>query len=151
MSSSLSCEDAFPVKGFTRRSHNAAGGCMNGSLSREVAFHMKGFTWRSHNAASGCMSNSQTFKGQAFTSVAVSEGLHMELLYGCRWLHEQFPDMALLPIRLNRNKGRWSSMKTYTMGAMADSYYEYLLKMWLIKQQKVCLDAHLKTLSLLHL
>ncbi len=28
-------------------------------------------------------------------------------------------------------------MKTYTTGAMADSYYEYLLKMWLLKQQKV--------------
>ena len=35
-------------------------------------------------------------------------------------------------------------MKTYTMGAMADSYYEYLLKMWLIKQQKVCQNAHVK-------
>ena len=45
--------------------------------------------------------------------------------------------MGLLPIRLNRNKGKWSSMKTYTLGAMADSYYEYLLKMWLLKQQKV--------------
>jgi len=28
-------------------------------------------------------------------------------------------------------------MKTYTLGAMADSYYEYLLKMWLLKGQKV--------------
>ena len=45
--------------------------------------------------------------------------------------------MGLLPIRLNRNKGKWSSMKTFTLGAMADSYYEYLLKMWLLKQQKV--------------
>ena len=32
-------------------------------------------------------------------------------------------------------------MRTYTMGANADSYYEYLLKMWLLKQQKVLPSA----------
>lgn len=42
-------------------------------------------------------------------------------------------------MRLNRRKGNFVGMKTYTMGANADSYYEYLLKMWLLKQQKVLL------------
>lgn len=44
-----------------------------------------------------------------------------------------------MPIRLNRRKGNFAGMKTYTVGANADSYYEYLLKMWLLKQQKVLL------------
>ncbi len=38
-------------------------------------------------------------------------------------------------------------MKTYTVGAMGDSYYEYLLKMWLLKQQKVL--SHQKLMSCL--
>ena len=62
----------------------------------------------------------------------------------CRWLNEKFPGQGLLPTRLNRNKGTFTNMKTYTLGAMADSYYEYLLKMWLLKQQKV------GTLHMLH-
>ncbi|KAA6419670.1 MAG: mannosyl-oligosaccharide 1 [Trebouxia sp. A1-2] len=53
-----------------------------------------------------------------------------------RWLNERFPGQGLLPTRLNRNRGTFTNMKTYTMGAMADSYYEYLLKMWLLKGQK---------------
>ncbi|DBB14856.1 TPA: hypothetical protein ACH3X3_004461 [Trebouxia sp. C0006] len=53
-----------------------------------------------------------------------------------RWLHERFPGQGLLPTRLNRNRGTFTGMKTYTLGAMADSYYEYLLKMWLLKGQK---------------
>ncbi|DBB01907.1 TPA: hypothetical protein ACH3X1_000502 [Trebouxia sp. C0004] len=53
-----------------------------------------------------------------------------------RWLNEKFPGQGLLPTRLNRNRGTFTNMKTYTVGAMADSYYEYLLKMWLLKQQK---------------
>lgn len=55
----------------------------------------------------------------------------------CRWLNDKFPGQGLLPTRLNRNKGSFAGMRTYTMGANADSYYEYLLKMWLLKQQKV--------------
>ena len=59
------------------------------------------------------------------------------MLMHCRWLNDMFPGQGLLPTRLNRNKGTFTGMKTYTMGAMADSFYEYLLKMWLLKQQKV--------------
>ena len=55
----------------------------------------------------------------------------------CRWANDKFPGQGLLPTRLNRNKGSFAGMRTYTMGANADSYYEYLLKMWLLKQQKV--------------
>ncbi|KAL3135602.1 hypothetical protein ABBQ38_006083 [Trebouxia sp. C0009 RCD-2024] len=53
-----------------------------------------------------------------------------------RWLNKTFPGQGLMPIRLNRRKGNFAGMKTYTVGANADSYYEYLLKMWLLKQQK---------------
>lgn len=42
-----------------------------------------------------------------------------------------------MPTRLNRNKGSFAGARTYTMGANGDSYYEYLLKMWLLKQKKV--------------
>ena len=31
----------------------------------------------------------------------------------CNWLNEQFPDMGMLPICLNRNKGKWSSTRQY--------------------------------------
>lgn len=55
----------------------------------------------------------------------------------CRWLNNNFPGKGLLPTRLNRNKGSFAGARTYTMGANADSYYEYLLKMWLLKQKKV--------------
>ena len=55
----------------------------------------------------------------------------------CRWLDDKFPGQGLLPTRLNRNRGTFTPMKTYTVGAMADSYYEYLLKMWLFKQPQV--------------
>ena len=66
----------------------------------------------------------------------------------CRWLNDRFPGQGLLPTRLNRHKGTFIGMKTYTMGAMADSYYEYLLKMWLLKQQQVQPSTVCQSMSL---
>ena len=60
----------------------------------------------------------------------------------CRFIHNHLPNTGLVPVRLNRRRGTFSAMKSYTVGAMADSYYEYLLKMWLLKGQQVC-DPHL--------
>ena len=56
----------------------------------------------------------------------------------CRFIHKHLPNTGLIPVRLNRRRGTFSAMKSYTVGAMADSYYEYLLKMWLLKGQQVC-------------
>ena len=65
----------------------------------------------------------------------------MEVLL-CRFIYKHLPNTGLVPVRLNRRRGTFSAMKSYTVGAMADSYYEYLLKMWLLKGQQVC-DLHL--------
>ncbi|PSS18182.1 Mannosyl-oligosaccharide 1,2-alpha-mannosidase [Actinidia chinensis var. chinensis] len=45
-------------------------------------------------------------------------------------LIKTFPDDGLLPIYINPNKGTASS-STITFGAMGDSFYEYLLKVWI--------------------
>ena len=84
---------------------------------------------RPHAAA--CISPS------AATSCGLCNPSPVHNLDMCRWLNNKFPGKGLLPTRLNRNKGSFAGMRTYTMGANADSYYEYLLKMWLLKQQKV--------------
>ena len=39
---------------------------------------------------------------------------------------------GLLPIYLNPTSGRFEGSKTVTLGARGDSYYEYLLKQWLM-------------------
>jgi hypothetical protein len=44
---------------------------------------------------------------------------------------------AMLPVWFNRRQGKISSSNQYTVGAMADSYFEYLLKMWLLHQKQV--------------
>ena len=44
---------------------------------------------------------------------------------------------AMLPIWFNRRQGKISGSNQYTVGAMADSYFEYLLKMWLLHQKQV--------------
>ena len=59
-----------------------------------------------------------------------------------RFIYNHLPSTGLIPVRLNRRRGTFSAMKSYTVGAMADSYYEYLLKMWLLKGQQVC-NPHL--------
>ncbi|GMT29871.1 hypothetical protein PFISCL1PPCAC_21168, partial [Pristionchus fissidentatus] len=45
---------------------------------------------------------------------------------------------GLVPMFLNPHTGRWGNHE-FSMGAMADSYYEYLLKKWLIggKKEKI--------------
>lgn len=43
---------------------------------------------------------------------------------------------GVLPSFIQLASGEWSS-GTLTIGAMGDSYYEYLLKLWLLKQPQV--------------
>ncbi|XP_023000181.1 mannosyl-oligosaccharide 1,2-alpha-mannosidase MNS1-like [Cucurbita maxima] len=45
-------------------------------------------------------------------------------------LNRSFPDDGLLPIYIDQNEGKASS-STITFGAMGDSFYEYLLKVWI--------------------
>ncbi|GAA0167125.1 protein modifying enzyme [Lithospermum erythrorhizon] len=45
-------------------------------------------------------------------------------------LNKTFPDDGLLPIYLNPESGK-TSYSTITFGAMGDSFYEYLLKVWI--------------------
>lgn len=54
---------------------------------------------------------------------------------------------GLVPSMLNRlTLGREDveSYKDFGVGAFADSYYEYLLKMWLAKHKQVCADSSFK-------
>lgn len=45
-------------------------------------------------------------------------------------LNKTFPDDGLLPIYINTDSGTASSRAVITFGAMGDSFYEYLLKVW---------------------
>lgn len=38
---------------------------------------------------------------------------------------------GLVPMFINTNSGHFSHQGVYTLGARADSYYEYLLKQWI--------------------
>ncbi len=44
---------------------------------------------------------------------------------------------AFLPMWFNRFSGKHNPGNTYTLGGMSDSYYEYLLKVWLLGAKKV--------------
>ena len=46
-------------------------------------------------------------------------------------LHSLPKKDGLVPIFINANTGRFRNTATITLGARGDSYYEYLLKMWL--------------------
>jgi hypothetical protein len=46
-------------------------------------------------------------------------------------------DQALLPVWFNRHTGRANPGNTITLGGLADSYFEYLLKAWLIQGKRV--------------
>lgn len=46
-------------------------------------------------------------------------------------LNRSFPADGLLPIYINPESGTLSSYATITFGAMGDSFYEYLLKVWI--------------------
>ena len=43
---------------------------------------------------------------------------------------------GLVPIFINANSGQFRSSATITLGARGDSYYEYLLKVWLLTGKK---------------
>jgi len=45
---------------------------------------------------------------------------------------------AFLPMWFNRFTAQPNPGNTYTLGGMSDSYYEYLLKVWLLKGKQVC-------------
>eukprot|EP00252_Welwitschia_mirabilis_P007295 TRINITY_DN1853_c0_g1_i2.p1 TRINITY_DN1853_c0_g1~~TRINITY_DN1853_c0_g1_i2.p1 ORF type:complete len:452 (+),score=88.24 TRINITY_DN1853_c0_g1_i2:187-1542(+) len=46
-------------------------------------------------------------------------------------LQESFPDDGLLPIYINPQSGQAETYSKITFGAMGDSFYEYLLKVWI--------------------
>ncbi len=46
-------------------------------------------------------------------------------------VHDQPKKDGLVPIFINAGSGAFRATGTITLGARGDSYYEYLLKMWL--------------------
>uniref|UniRef100_S4RFH3 alpha-1,2-Mannosidase n=1 Tax=Petromyzon marinus TaxID=7757 RepID=S4RFH3_PETMA len=56
---------------------------------------------------------------------------------------------GLVPMFINTHSGQFSRSGVYTMGARADSYYEYLLKQWLQggKREKHLLNSYLEAMS----
>ena len=54
-------------------------------------------------------------------------------------------EQAFLPVWFNRRTGRYNPGNTFTVGGLADSYFESLLKMWLLKGKRVrCAAAGLE-------
>ncbi|KAL8235231.1 hypothetical protein R6Q59_021331 [Mikania micrantha] len=67
-------------------------------------------------------------------------------------LNKTFPDDGLLPIYINPHRGT-NSHSTITFGAMGDSFYEYLLKVWIqgnktaeVKHYRVMWETSMKGL-----
>eukprot|EP00887_Chlorella_sp_A99_P003907 scaffold11.g3907.t1 len=52
-----------------------------------------------------------------------------------RRLHEGWPRQGLMPLFISPLTGNFTARKV-SLGALGDSYYEYLLKMWLLKGKK---------------
>ncbi len=50
---------------------------------------------------------------------------------------------AFLPTWFNRFTGRYNPGNTYTVGGLADSYYEYLLKLWILRDRRVGDPVHM--------
>ena len=48
---------------------------------------------------------------------------------------------AFLPVWFNRHTGLYNPGNTYTVGGLADSYFESLLKMWLLRDKRVRLTS----------
>eukprot|EP01102_Stenamoeba_stenopodia_P010080 TRINITY_DN2997_c0_g1_i2.p1 TRINITY_DN2997_c0_g1~~TRINITY_DN2997_c0_g1_i2.p1 ORF type:complete len:294 (+),score=44.71 TRINITY_DN2997_c0_g1_i2:42-884(+) len=46
-------------------------------------------------------------------------------------------DTGLYPIFVSPKTGRWTNDKKVTLGALGDSFYEYLLKLWLLTGKKI--------------
>ena len=57
---------------------------------------------------------------------------------------------AFLPIWFNRFTAKTNPGNTYTLGGMSDSYYEYLLKVWLLKGKQVCTASRCRIASPRH-
>jgi len=49
---------------------------------------------------------------------------------GMKFIHGKMPSNGLFPIKVDINTGRFTE-NTVTFGALGDSFYEYLLKVWL--------------------
>lgn len=45
---------------------------------------------------------------------------------------------AFLPVWFNRFTATTNPGNTFCLGGMSDSYYEYLLKVWLLKSKQAC-------------
>lgn len=43
----------------------------------------------------------------------------------------------MLPVWYSLRQGKASNSNLYTVGAMGDSFFEYLLKLWLLHQKQV--------------
>ncbi|XP_072344366.1 mannosidase, alpha, class 1B, member 1b [Scyliorhinus torazame] len=56
---------------------------------------------------------------------------------------------GLVPMFINTNSGQFSHLGVYTLGARADSYYEYLLKQWIQggRQEADLLDDYLDAIE----
>ncbi|XP_060697308.1 mannosidase, alpha, class 1B, member 1b isoform X1 [Hemiscyllium ocellatum] len=56
---------------------------------------------------------------------------------------------GLVPMFINTNSGQFSHLGVYTLGARADSYYEYLLKQWIQggKKESDLLDDYLQAIE----
>ncbi|XP_051519774.1 endoplasmic reticulum mannosyl-oligosaccharide 1,2-alpha-mannosidase-like [Myxocyprinus asiaticus] len=56
---------------------------------------------------------------------------------------------GLVPMFINTNNGQFTHQGIYTLGARADSYYEYLLKQWIQggKKEKVLLEDYLQAVE----
>lgn len=56
---------------------------------------------------------------------------------------------GLVPMFINTNSGQFTHLGVYTMGARADSYYEYLLKQWIQggKTEKEYLEDYLQAVE----
>ena len=48
---------------------------------------------------------------------------------------------GLMPVYLDQNSGRFTTTKL-SVGAMGDSYYEYLLKFWVMKGRSPAVDMY---------
>ncbi|CAL8463954.1 g3489 [Coccomyxa elongata] len=55
------------------------------------------------------------------------------IIYG---LNQRYPKQAFLPVWFNRFSGKYNPGNTYSVGGLADSYYEYLLKLWLLRGRR---------------
>ncbi|DBB13854.1 TPA: hypothetical protein ACH3X3_000846 [Trebouxia sp. C0006] len=49
-----------------------------------------------------------------------------------QYLYEKYPEKGLMPLYLNPKSGRFTTTRV-SLGALGDSYYEYLLKMWVMR------------------